>query len=92
VTTYSYEELVNKSNEDLLNVLAKEGGAPSGSSAGGLQTRHRELAKAILNHRTAKITETHNTRIFWLTVVITLFTITMTILTALLAYKEFFAN
>ena len=62
-----YDELNAKSDEELLKIMEKEGGAPAGSIAGGLQTQRRELAKAILNYRSALLTKTQNDTMIKLT-------------------------
>lgn len=84
----SYQSLKTKLDEELLDLLG-QGGATVGSPIHGIQEQNRELAKAILEHRSVKIAQRHNTIMTWLTVVILLFTIVVAILTGLLVYKEF---
>jgi len=46
-----YDDLVKKNDEDLLKLIATEGGAVAGSPAGSEQVKRRDAAKAILDYR-----------------------------------------
>ncbi len=76
-----YDEFKSKSNEELLKVISEEGmvNVPE----------RRDCAKAILDVRSAKIMQRHNTIMIWLTGFIAALTFVVAILTALLVYKEF---
>ncbi len=69
----SYDTLRKKDNKELLQFISEQG-AMAGSLADAEQTRNRELAKAILDERSAALTAWQNGIMIGLTVAMTLLT------------------
>jgi len=83
-----YEEVKNKEDKKLLDMLSKEFGSVTGSPAGAIQEGNRELIKAELNYRSAKKMTKQAETMICLTRYIIGLTIILAILTILLVIKE----
>lgn len=82
------DELNKMSDDQLIAFICKQlSNSPAGDA---LTQRNRELAKAILDSRSSKISQQQNLTMIKLTRIITWLTAVMSILTAILLYKTFF--